>query len=44
MILIAMSIALSSALSMLWYLGSLYDSWMLLLGLYIHDPVMLPSI
>lgn len=33
MVLIVMSIALSFALKMLCYLGSLFDSWMLLLGL-----------
>ena len=33
MVLIAMSSALSYALRMYWYLGSLSDIWMLLLGL-----------
>jgi hypothetical protein len=33
MVLIVMSIALSFALKMLCYFGSLFDSWMLLLGL-----------
>ena len=33
MVLIAMSMALSSALRMFWYPSSLSDIWMLLLGL-----------
>ena len=44
MVLMAMSIALSSALRMFWYPGSLFDMRMLLLGVYIPDPIVLPSI
>ena len=44
MVLIAMSIAFSSALSMFWYHGNLYAMWILLLGLYTLDPAMSPSI
>ena len=44
MVLIAMSIAFSSALRMFWYHGNLYDIWIFLLGLYIPDPAVLPSI
>ena len=40
----AMSIALSSALRMFWYPGSLSAMWVLLLGLYTPDPAVLPSI
>ncbi len=40
----AISIALSSALRMFWYPGSLSAMWVLLLGLYTPDPAMLPSI
>ena len=43
-ILIAVSIALSYALRMFWYHGNLCDIWMLLLGLYIPNHVVLPSI
>ena len=39
-----MSIAFSSALSMFWYPGNLSEIWVLLLGLYIPDPAVLPSI
>jgi hypothetical protein len=44
MILIAMSIALSSTLRMFWYLGSLSDILVLLLGQNIPDPAVLPTI
>ena len=44
MVLMAMNIILGFALRMFWYLGSLSDIWMLLLGLYILDPAVLPSI
>ena len=44
MVLVAMSIALSSALRMFWYPGSLSDIFVFLLGLYIPDPAVLPSI
>ena len=44
MVLIAVNIALSSAPRMFWYLGSLLDIWMLLLGLYIPEPAVLPPI
>ena len=43
-VLMAMSIALSSALRMFWYPGSRSDMWVLLLGLYTLDPAILPSI
>ena len=43
-VLIAISIALSSTLRMFWYPSNLSDIWMLLLGLYIPDPAVLPSI
>ena len=44
MVLIAVSITWSSALRMLWYLGSLFYIWMLLLGLHIRELAVLPSI
>ena len=44
MVLTAMSIAFSSALRMFWYPGNLSDIWVLLLGLYIPDPAVLPFI
>ena len=44
MVLTAMSIALSSALSMFWYPGNLSDIWMSLLGLYTPEPAVSPSI
>ncbi len=44
MVLTAMSIALSSALSMLWYPGNLYEIWMSWWGLYIPEPAVLPII
>lgn len=44
MVLIAMRIALRSALRILWYPGNLSNIWVLLLGLYIPDHVVLPSI
>ena len=40
----AMNIALSSALRMFWYPGSLSAMRVLLLGLYTPEPVVLPSI
>ena len=39
-----MSIALNSALRMFWYIGSLFDIWMFLLGLYMCDHAVLPFI
>ena len=42
--LIAMSIALSYALRIFWYLGGLYDFWVLSLGLYNPELAVLPSI
>ena len=44
MVLIAMSIAFKSALSIFWYPDNLSDIWILLLGLHIPDPAVLPSI
>ena len=44
MVLIAMSMAFSSALSMFWYPGNLSDMWILLLGLYTPDPTTSSSI
>ena len=40
--LIAMSIAFNSALSIFWYPRSLYDIWVLLLGLYTPNHVAFP--
>ena len=44
MILLAMNIALSSALRIFWYPGNLYAIYVLLLGLYTREPVVLPII
>ena len=44
MVLIEIDIALSFALRMFWYPGNLSDIWMLLLGLYTPEPVVLPTI
>lgn len=44
MVLMAMSIALSFALRMFWHHFSIYDIWMLLLVLYIPDPMVFLSI
>jgi hypothetical protein len=43
MFLIARSNAYSSALSIFWSPGNLFDIWVLLLGLYTPDHVVLPS-
>ena len=43
-VLIAISMALNFALRMFWYPGSLSDIWVLLLGLYTHEPAVLPII
>ena len=44
MVLIAMSMAFSHVFSMFWYPGNLSDIRMFLLGLYIPDLAVLPSI
>ena len=44
MVLIAMSMAFNYALRMFWYLGNLSNIWISLLGLYIPEPAVLPSI
>ena len=44
MVSMAISMALSSALRMFWYHDSLSDIWVLLLGLYNPEPVVLPTI
>jgi hypothetical protein len=44
MVLMAMSMACNFALRMFWYPDSLLDIQMLLLGMYIPDPAVLPSI
>jgi hypothetical protein len=41
---IAIRIALSFARRMLWYLSSFSDIWVLMLGLYMRDLAMVPTI
>lgn len=44
MVFMAISMAFNYALRMFWYPGSLSDIWVLLLGLYTHEPAMLPIV
>ena len=44
MVLTAISMAFSSALSMFWYPGNLLAIWIFWWGLYIPDPAVLPII